>query len=110
MAMVLSPSVALELFRAHIVSFQAYLQQNTLTVLLKHTPRNLDLQLQEILVKKKKTPWPESESKLNRPSDRRLSAKLVQTFADRRCHVVSVTDPYGRIVGFLVRSSYFSFK
>jgi hypothetical protein len=28
-----------------------------------------------------------------RPSDRRLSAKLVQTFADRGCHVVSVTDP-----------------
>jgi hypothetical protein len=31
------------------------------------------------------------------PSDRRLSAKLVQTIADRRCHVVSVTDPYGHI-------------
>jgi hypothetical protein len=35
----------------------------------------------------KKTPWPESAS------DRRFSAKLVPTFADRRCHVVSVTDP-----------------
>jgi hypothetical protein len=40
---------------------------------------------------------PESPSELYRQSDRRLSAKLVSTFADRGCHVVSVTDPYGRI-------------
>jgi hypothetical protein len=32
------------------------------------------------------------------------------TFADKGCHVVSVTDPYGRIVGFLDRSRYFSIK
>jgi hypothetical protein len=25
----------------------------------------------------------------------------VPTFADRECHMVSVTDPYGRILGFL---------
>jgi hypothetical protein len=31
-----------------------------------------------------------------RPSDRRLSAKLVPTLADRGCRVVSVTDPHGR--------------
>jgi hypothetical protein len=30
-----------------------------------------------------------------------------QLFADRGCHVVSVTDPYGRILGFLGRSRYF---
>jgi hypothetical protein len=40
-----------------------------------------------------KTPWPQSASELYRPSDRSLSAKLVPTFADRGCHVVSVTDP-----------------
>jgi hypothetical protein len=28
----------------------------------------------------------------------------VQTFAERGCHVVSVTDPYGRILGFLDRT------
>jgi hypothetical protein len=33
----------------------------------------------------------------------RLSAKLVPTFADRGCHMVSVTDPYGRNLGFLDR-------
>jgi hypothetical protein len=61
-----------------------------------------------LLIKKLNwSPWPESASELYRPSDRRLSAKLVPTFADRWCHVVSVTDPYGRILGFLVRSSYF---
>jgi hypothetical protein len=32
-----------------------------------------------------------------------LSVKLVTTFAVRGCHVVSVTDPYGRILGFLDR-------
>jgi hypothetical protein len=30
--------------------------------------------------------------------DRRLSAKLVPTFAHRGSHVVSVTDPYARIL------------
>jgi hypothetical protein len=33
-----------------------------------------------------------------------------QHFADRGCHVVSVMDPYGRILGFLDRSRYFSIK
>jgi hypothetical protein len=33
-----------------------------------------------------------------------------QLFADRECHVVSVTDPYNRILGFLNRSRYFSIK
>jgi hypothetical protein len=43
--------------------------------------------------------------KLHRRSDRRLSAKLVPTFAGRGCHMVSVTDPYGRILGFLDRET-----
>jgi hypothetical protein len=34
-----------------------------------------------------------------------LSAKLVPTFADKESHVVSVTDPYGRILAFLHRVS-----
>jgi hypothetical protein len=58
----------------------------------------------------KKTPWSESASELYRQSDRRLSAKWLPTFADRECHAVSVTDPYGRILGFLDRSRYFSIK
>jgi hypothetical protein len=47
-----------------------------------------------------KTPWPESTSELCLPSDRRLSSKLVPTFADRGCHVGSAEDPlqsYSRI-------------
>jgi hypothetical protein len=43
-------------------------------------------------------------------SDRRLSAKLVVTFADRRWLVVSVTDPYDRILDFLNRSRYCFFQ
>jgi hypothetical protein len=58
----------------------------------------------------KQTPCPESASELFRPSDRRLSMKLVRTFADRGCHVVSVTDPYSRNLGLLDRSRYFSFS
>jgi hypothetical protein len=60
--------------------------------------------------KKKQTPWSESASELYRPSDRRFSAKWLQTFADKGCYVVSVTDPYGRILDFLDRSRYFSIK
>jgi hypothetical protein len=30
-----------------------------------------------------------------------MSAKLVPTFADRGCSVVSATDPHGRNLGFL---------
>jgi hypothetical protein len=33
-----------------------------------------------------------------------------QLFADGGCHVVSVTYPYGRILGFLDRSRYFFYQ
>jgi hypothetical protein len=56
------------------------------------------------------TPCPESASELHRPSDFRLSEKLVTTFADGESHMVSVTDPYGGILGFPDRSSYFFFQ
>jgi hypothetical protein len=51
----------------------------------------------------KKALWPESARLIYRPSDRGLSAKLVPTFAVRGCCVVSVTNPCGRIFGFLDR-------
>jgi hypothetical protein len=59
---------------------------------------------------KNQTPWPESEGELYRPSNRLLSAKLVPTLTDRGCRVVSATDLYGRILGFLDRSRYFFFQ
>jgi hypothetical protein len=52
------------------------------------------------------TPWPWSASELCRPSDRRLLAELVATFADRRCRVVSAADAYGLNVGSLDRRRY----
>jgi hypothetical protein len=58
------------------------------------------------LTMQKKTPWSESASELYRPSDSSLSAKLVPNFEDRVCHVVSVTDPCGRILGFLDQNHY----
>jgi hypothetical protein len=33
-----------------------------------------------------------------------LGEVVANFFADKGCHVVSVTDPYGRILGFLDRS------
>jgi hypothetical protein len=44
------------------------------------------------LKKSKTSPWPDVASELYRPSDRRVSANLVPTFAGRVCRVVSV-DP-----------------
>jgi hypothetical protein len=38
------------------------------------------------------------------------SAKLAPPFTDRRCRVVSVMDPYIRILDFLDRSRYFFFQ
>jgi hypothetical protein len=46
----------------------------------------------------------------NYMSDLRLSAKLVLTFANRSCDVVSMTDPYDRILGFLDRRRYLFFQ
>jgi hypothetical protein len=68
----------------------------------------------EIALSIKKTknwiPWTKSASKLYRPRDRRLSAMVVPIFAETGCNVVSVTDPYGRILGFLDRSRYIFFQ
>jgi hypothetical protein len=36
-----------------------------------------------------------------------LVGQVSAKFADKGCHVVSVTDPYGRNLGFLDRSRYF---
>jgi hypothetical protein len=46
----------------------------------------------------KQTSWLESARELYRPNECRLSVKLVTTFVDRVCCVVSVTDSYGRIL------------
>jgi hypothetical protein len=58
----------------------------------------------------------ETETKLRGLSSRKnytdhlLSAKLVANFTDTGCHVVRVTDPYGRTLGFLDRSRCFFFQ
>jgi hypothetical protein len=39
-----------------------------------------------------------------------LVGEVIAKFVDKGCHVVSVTDPSGRILGFLDRSRYFSIK
>jgi hypothetical protein len=44
------------------------------------------------------------------PTNYRLSANLVSTFADRGCRVVSETDPHGHILEFLDQSHYYIFQ
>jgi hypothetical protein len=39
-----------------------------------------------------------------------LLGEVIANFSDKECHVVSVTGPYGRILGFLDWSRYFSVK
>jgi hypothetical protein len=40
----------------------------------------------------------------------RATATLMPTMGIEECHLVSVTDPYGRIRAFLDRSCYFFFQ
>jgi hypothetical protein len=61
-------------------------------------------------IKLKKSPWPQSAGELYRPSDRRLGAKLVRTFADRemsRGELDVSIRPYFR---FTDQSRYFFFQ
>jgi hypothetical protein len=58
----------------------------------------------------KQTPRSESVSKLYQLSVRCLLANLVKTFVHRGCRVVSVMDPYGRILYFIEPSRYIFFK
>jgi hypothetical protein len=62
-----------------------------------------DFRANQIIQDSSSSPWPKSKSELYRTRERRLSAKLVSNFEDTGCHVVSVTDPYVRILGFLDR-------
>jgi hypothetical protein len=50
------------------------------------------------------------QSELYRPSNRRLSAKLVATLADRGCRVVSATNPHGREFRFSRPEPLLSFQ
>jgi hypothetical protein len=62
-----------------------------------HICHKIGLQLNTFdVLKSYYTPWLWFASELYRPSDRRLLAKLVPTFADRGCRVISATDSHGR--------------
>jgi hypothetical protein len=50
------------------------------------------------------------KKKLRDLSLRKNYTERVSIFADTVCHAVSVTDPYGRILGFLDRSRYFFYQ
>jgi hypothetical protein len=55
--------------------------------------------------------WVDTDAGVSTPTERPPPvSELVPTFADRGCHVVSATNPYGRNFGFLDRSHYFFFQ
>jgi CBS-domain-containing membrane protein len=64
-----------------------------------------DINIYETLKKKKKKKKPNSVAWVREwtlPTKQPpLVGKLVPTFADRECHVVSVMDPYSRIIGVM---------
>jgi CBS-domain-containing membrane protein len=51
-----------------------------------------------------------SVHKRTMPTEQPPLVSVVPTFADRGCHVVSVMNPYGRILGFLDQSRYYFFQ
>jgi hypothetical protein len=71
---------------------------------LERGPLSLVSTTEELLGRKS------SVSGLEHEVNQVTEAKLATTFRARGCHVVSVTDPYGRILGFLERSRYYFFK
>jgi hypothetical protein len=73
-------------------------KQMDLTVSYMNSPLAKTTKLRDL------SPWANYTERLP------LSAKLVPTFADKRWHVVRVTDPYGRILRFLDQSRYFFFQ
>jgi hypothetical protein len=58
--------------------------------------QQIQLQLQLNKFKRNSVAFSPQANYTDRSSDRRLSAKLVPTFADGGCCVVSATDPHGR--------------
>jgi hypothetical protein len=62
----------------------------------------------QIKTKSNSVAWVLERTILNERSP--LVGEVNASFADRECHVVSATDPYGSILGFLDRSRYFFFQ
>jgi hypothetical protein len=85
-----------------MISFS--LQNSLTTVNIRNVPQDQRGSKCGGETRQNKTPLSESASELYPPSDRRLSVELVPTLEDRGLRVVSVTDPHGRILGFLDRS------
>jgi hypothetical protein len=55
-------------------------------------------------------PWPNSSNEVYRPGDRRLSTKLMSTFADRRLSRGEIDGSLQLYSRFLDRSRYFFFQ
>jgi hypothetical protein len=92
-------------------SFSLWLANSTIILILGHSKNFFPSRFSSRKKKKKKKKSVAWVCKQSIPtSNRRLSAKLVPTFADRGCHVVSVAVPYGHILDFLDQSRYFFFQ
>jgi hypothetical protein len=99
-----------ELYIAQVSHCKPYILLTFFHCLIRSERGDCNARRNSINIDKTKLNWPESASELYRPSDRRLSTKLVSTVAGRGWNVVSVTNPYGRNLDFLDRSRYFLFQ
>jgi hypothetical protein len=64
----------------------------------------------DLLIKKKKLHGLSPRANYTNRATAACRQSDCQLFADRGCHVVSVTDPYSPILGFLDRSRYFFYE
>jgi hypothetical protein len=102
-------NICLHSLLREMITIKQYTTLSSCFIISKLLMRRMGL-IKWYQTKNKQTLWPQSAWALYLPKDRRLSAKLVPTFADRECHVVSVTGFYGRILSFLDQSRYLFFQ
>jgi hypothetical protein len=91
--------------KRHYISTRFYIPKD-ITI---HCSRHEHLQLYKLDVNNKNSvAWVRERTiPIERPL---LVGEVSATFADRGCHVVRVTNPYGHILAFLDQSRYFFFQ
>jgi hypothetical protein len=96
--------------RAFSVSQHSQIQRCCELLRLHSTNQTKHVLHRNIIITKNKLRGLSPRANYTDQSTAACCAKLVPTSMDRGCHVVSVTDLYGSILGFLDRNRYFFFQ
>jgi hypothetical protein len=99
----------LALLLASLISWDSFLHVRA-TRMFVMTSCLLKVRLVTLSIKKKKLHGLSPRANYTDRATATCRRNDCQLFADRGCHVVRVTDPYGRIFVFLNKSRYFSIK